>query len=161
MEDQVEGINPTSEIRQLFEGDQQDRQNFSKDPTKGLEIRQKDEQRLEEAKEILAKGEILDPEELNMLAFIFQHGDTVKDYQQALELATEAVELGLPPQNSLIPQATDRLMVREQLDKGVPLNQLKQKFGTQVMFDSDGTPVKPQLDGTVTKEELKKFGIEV
>lgn len=94
-----------------------------------------------------------------MLAFIFQHGNTADDYRQALNLTTRAVEAGLSPQESLIPQATDRLMIQEQLDSGVPVNELKQKFGTQERFDEKGESFKPSLDGTVTKEDLKRFGI--
>lgn len=159
MENGIEESNVVSEARQLFESDQKDRQEFAKDPSKGLEIRQRDEQRLKKAKEIAARGEISDPHELNMLAFIFQHGDTIDDYRKALELTTKAVAAGLPPQNSLILQATDRLMIQEQIDAGVPLHELKQKYGTQTRFDENGQPIKPPLDGTATKEEFEKFGI--
>lgn len=159
MENGIEESNDISVVRQLFESDQEDRQKFVKDPTKGLEIRQRDERRIKKAKEIVAKGEISDPNELNMLAFIFQHGDTVDDYRKAFELTTKAVAAGLPPQNSLIPQATDRLMIQEQIDSGIPLNELKQKYGTQTRFDEKGQPIKPPLDGTATKEEFEKFGI--
>lgn len=160
MEEQSEQINTSSEIMKLFLADQKDREEFAEDSTKGLKIRQRDEQRLQKAKEIATRGKTSDPNELNMFAFIFQHGDTVEDYKQALNLTTQAVKHGLPPKNSLIPQATDRLMIQEQRDKGIPLNELRQKYGTQTRFDEAGIPIKPLLDGTVTKEEFKKFGID-
>lgn len=160
IEGQSEQIDNSNEIKLLFESDQKDRQGFSKDPTKGLEIRQRDEQRLKKAWEIAAQEKVSSPHDLNMLAFIFQHGDTAEDYQKALDLTTKAVESGLPPQDSLIPQATDRLMVQEQLDRGVPLDELKQKYGTQIRFDECGNQFKPSLDGTITNEDLEKFGIK-
>lgn len=82
------------------------------------------------------------------------------DYKTALKLATKAVEKGLPPQHSLIPKATDRLMLQEQVEKGVPLNKLKQKYGTQVRWDEKGNSFTPPVDGTATDEELKKFGLK-
>ncbi len=159
MENQSEQINIPSEIKQLYESDQKDRQAFPIDPTKRLEIRQRDEKRLKKAEEIVAKGGVSDPHELNMLAFIFQHGKTVGDYRQALSLTTQAVHAGLPPQYSLIPQATDRLMIQEQLENGVPLDKLKQKYGTQSILDASGKPFQPPLDGTATTEDLQNFGI--
>lgn len=160
MEDQSEKINISSEIKQLFESDQKDRQNFSNGLAKGLEISQRDEQRLKIVKEIVTQGGISDPHELNMLAYIFQHGNTIDDYKQALSLTIQAVEAGLSPKDSLIPQATDRLMIQEQLDNSIPLNKLKQKYGTQTMFDETGKPIKPPTDETITQEEFEKFGIE-
>lgn len=95
-----------------------------------------------------------------MLAFIFQHGDTIDDYKQALSLTTQAVEAGLPFKHSLIPQATDRLMIQEQIERGVSLYELKQKYGTQTLFNETGKAVKPPLDGTISKEDFEKFGLE-
>lgn len=160
MEDHGEQINPINKVLQLFESDQKDRQLYAQNPTQGLEIRQRDEQRLIQAKKIVANDKISDPQEFNMLAFIFQHGDSVQEYKQALSLTTKAVEAGLPPSLSLIPQATDRLMIREQLDRGVSFDKLKQKYGTQTMFNEKGEPITPVLDGSATIEEFKKFGIE-
>lgn len=160
MENQKEGIENTTEIKQLFESDQEDRSDFSKDPSKGFKIRKRDEKRIKKAKEILAKGGNFKAEELNMLAFIFQHGDTIDDYKQALSLTTQAVERGLLPKHSLIPQVTDRLMIQEQLERGVSLYELKQKYGTQTLFNEIGKAVKPSLDGTISKEDFKKFGLE-
>lgn len=160
MEDQSEPNNPVSDIKKLFQMDQADREEYARDASKGLAIRQRDEQRLKRAKEILAGNKIIDPHDLNMLAFIFLHGDKVEDYEKALELTTQAVEAGLPPDYSLIPQTTDRLMIQSQLDRGVPLEQLTQRYGTQTRSDPNGNLFKPKLDGTVTKEEFEKFGIE-
>lgn len=160
MKNQTKGVNFEEEIRQLFESDQADREQFSQNPTIGPEVNRRDQQRLKKAKEILENYQPSNPHLLNMLAFIFQHGVTVNDYRTALELATKAVENGLPPQHSLIPKATDRLMLQEQVEKGVPLNRLKQKYGTQVRWDEKGNSFTPPLDGTVTKEELKKFGLK-
>lgn len=149
------------EIRPLYTSDQTDREAYAKKPVPevGLAIKQKDEQRLQKAREILAQGPITNPHALQMLAFVFQHGETVNDIRTALKLTTQAVEAGLPPQYSLIPQATDRLMIREQLDRGIPLEELTQKYGTETMFNPDGKPLVPKLDGTATEEELKKFGL--
>lgn len=150
-----------SEIRSLYTSDRTDREAYAKKPVPevGLAIKQKDEQRLQKAREILAQGPITNPHALQMLAFVFQHGETVKDIQTALELAIKAVEMGLPPQNSIIPQATDRLMIREQLDQGISLEELTQKYGTQTMFNPDGKPLVPKMDGTATEEDFKKFGL--
>lgn len=148
MEDLAENIHYSDKIKALFEADQADRVNYAKNPPKGLEIRKRDEEPLQKAREILEKEQIFDPHALNMLAFIFHHGDSIEDSQKALELATKAVDLGLPPENSLIPQATDRLMVREQLAAGTPWNKLTQKYGTETLFDERRHPFKPKLDQT-------------
>lgn len=160
MENQSGRGSASSEIHQLFAADRKDRVDFAKGASLGLEIRQRDEQRLQKAKEIAARGGISDPQDLNRLAFIFQHGDSVADYRQALGLTTQAVAAGLPPQDSIIPHVTDRLMIQEQLDANIPLHEVKQKFGTQTRFDETGNPFKPKLDGTATQEEFEKFGIE-
>lgn len=160
MDNRTEFIIQEGEIRKLYESDQADRAAFAKNPSIGSEIYQRDKQRLQEARNILKGGDITDPHDLNMLAFIFQHGQEIQDYEKALELAIKSVEVGLPPENSLIPQATDRLMIQKQLDQGVAFNQLKQKYGTQVLFDSTGKPFTPSLDDTATKEDLQKFGLK-
>lgn len=149
-------------IEELYREDRADRIAYAKESNQdqGLEIRKRDEQRLEQARGILASREVTDPNELNMLAYIFQHGDNLDNYRRALQLTTQAVKLGLPPQDSLVCHATDRLMIRQQLDNGVPLNQLKQKYGTQTLFDQEGKPFIPPLDGTATEEELDRFGID-
>lgn len=149
-----------SEIRELYETDQKDRIALARDSSIGLQVRQRDEQRLKRAKELIASGDISDPQELNMLAYIFQHGDTADDYRRALQLTTAAVDSGLPIKESLIPLATDRLMIQEQIDRGVPLRELKQKYGTQIRYDEDGNAFQPPLDGTATKEDFEKFGLE-
>lgn len=46
MENQKEGTENTTEIKQLFESDREDRSDFLKDPFKGLEIRKRDEKRI-------------------------------------------------------------------------------------------------------------------
>ncbi len=149
-----------SEVRNLFDSDQSDREQLASDPAKASEIRQRDEERLEKARGILANGNITNPHQLNMLAFVFLHGYTGVDYQIALKLATKAVEAGLEAKNSLIPQAIDKIMIEAQRTKGIPEHQLVQKLGTQVLINKEGTHFKPKLDGTAAKTEFAKYGIK-
>lgn len=68
-------INVEEEIRRLFESDQSDREKLSQNPNSGLEIYQRDQQRLKKAREILENYQPSDPHLLNMLAFIFSAWD--------------------------------------------------------------------------------------
>lgn len=140
------------QIQSLLDADQKDRDLLQNDPDRASEIAKRDEQRLEDAKRMITNTEITDPSSLHNLSFIFQHGSTVEDFKIAQELALKAIDAGLPPEVSLYPQATDRLMLNKQLQNGTQESELRQKFGTQVYNFKI-----PPVDGTATEEEMEKF----
>lgn len=150
-----------SQVMKLFREDQADRELLASNLTNhALEVQHRDEVRLKKARDLLTKEEITNPHALHMLSMIFQHGNSEDDIQKALDISKKAVEYGLPPAYSLIPHATDRLMLYKQQRSGIPLNDIKQKFGTQYRHDEDGNIIYYSLDGTATDEELKQFGLQ-
>ena len=143
----------------LYIEDQSDRETYPEDPhdPKIKEIIQRDNERLNIARELIRSNTVKDAKDLHFVSFIFQHGNNVEDYAQALKLAMKAVEKGWPPELSLVPHATDRLMIQEQLDRGMSIQDTVQHFGTQTYTTENGIEFKPSLDGTLTDDERKKF----
>lgn len=151
----------SEEVEKLFQEDQSDRELLHKsDGSLNEDIRNRDRQRIEKARNLLKKSTITNPHELHMLAIVFQHGEDVADIQKALDLSMQAVKNGLPPRYSLVPQATDRLMVYEQQKKGVPPEDILQKFGTQSWSDGRGFYTTYMIDGSATREDLEKYGLQ-
>ena len=154
MEDkEVEATKEKGEVEQIFDADQADRR-----IRPDSEILKRDHLRKQRVQEMLGQGSFQTKEEFNWASYIFQHGTIVEDVQKALELSKKAVELGYPPFASLVPSAFDRLMIYEQVEKGVPYEQAKQHYGTQSYTVDGKTAVNP-LDGTVTEEELELYGL--
>lgn len=120
---------------------------------------QKEEDRDNRAKvaKMLEEKVITDKDDLHLAAMIFQHGENSADYATALQLAQDSINAGLEPSVSLIPQATDKLMAQQQIERGIPLDQVKQKFGTQWIRKDDGIKIIYPVDGTATEAEIKKY----
>ncbi len=161
-EEMPQSENLSEEIDKLYESDQLDRQLLSdKNFTGSLEeIGLRDENRLQNAHNLLKHNKVTNPHDLHKLAFIFQHGGKIDDIAKALEISEQAVAHGLPPQYSLIPHATDRLMVYKQKIQGIPISEIKQKYGTQYTLDEQGNTIQYKVDGSATPEELEKFGLQ-
>lgn len=140
-----------TELERLYTEDQEDREG-DKDPR---EVEVHDAERIKRARELYALvPQMTDPETLHYLSYLFQHGPEIEDTERALEISQIALDKGLERKASLAPQATDRLMLRRQEAMGVPVHELRQKFGSQRLLENDFVP---QLDGTVTPEELAFF----
>lgn len=99
--------------------------------------------------------------DFNTAAVIFQHGFSPEDSRMAFELSLKAIGAGQQAEASLVPAAFDRFIIQTQLDNGVPIDQVRQRFGTQTYPDSKGDMFKPALDGQATPDELHLFGIHL
>lgn len=118
---------PGFRLQALVSADQAERRRLAKTPQedlarvwKGIEERDRERRRL--AAEILATAPNQPPMELWAAALLFQHGDTLSDYQRARELAIQAIRGGCPHARRLAADAWDRWLQTA----GYP-----QRFGTQ------------------------------
>ena len=109
--------------------------------------------------EMIDKGELQTAEDFNNAALIFQHGEVPADFRQAFELSMEAVRRGMLPERTLLKQAFDRYMIEIQLAQGVPISEVKQRFGTQEYPAADGKLLRPANDGLAHAEEKVVLGI--
>ena len=100
--------------------------------------------------QILGSKNKISPMELWMAGMIYHHGFTLSASRRSLRLAKEAYEEGYKPAKTLIAQATDRLLQLQ----GKP-----QKFGTQAVRLKNGKWKQYRLDGSVTDDERKEYGL--
>lgn len=112
-----------------------------------------------EVQKMIDTGELRTAADFNTAAIIFQHGENTVDCRKAFELSLKAIQAGQPASASLVPAAFDRYLIYEQLDRGVPLDQVTQRFNTQTLPDAQGGRFRPGVDGKATKDELQLFGL--
>lgn len=148
--------NPT--LQELLEQSQNDRKKYTEGDN---QLILNDNARINKLRELFKKGGIKTAQDLLIASLLFEYGQTIQDLEAGLICSSKAVELGLPPHKSLIPQATDKLMVTKQIRVGVHKSLAKQKYGTQIsLWMDNGKSVSfCPLDGTVTEEELTTYGI--
>lgn len=126
-----------------------------------------DEQRLAnrvhrlEVQAMLDKGELKTDSDFDTAAVIFQHGFSPEDSKTAFKLSLKAIGAGQPAEAALTPAAFDRFMIHTQLNQGIPIERVKQRFGKQTYPDAQGNMFKPALDGQATPDELQLFGIHL
>ncbi|HVZ58478.1 MAG TPA: SEL1-like repeat protein [Patescibacteria group bacterium] len=110
------------ELEKLYFADKEERDKLKDDDIEAQEaLVQNDIMRLTRAKEILHEIDTTEIWNCQYLALLFQHGDTVKDYEKAHNFAKKAVEMGSNVTKWLYAATLDRLLVAQ----GKP-----QKFGT-------------------------------
>jgi len=109
---------------------------------------------------MLDKGELTTDSDFNTAAIIFQHGESTVDCKHAFELSLKAINAGQPTRAALTPATFDRFMIYAQLNQGIPLDQVRQRFNTQTLPDASGDQYRPLLDGQATPDELRLFGIQ-
>lgn len=145
-------------IDQLLEDAKNDRKKYSEGER---DLINNDEARIKIVQELVNKGDLKTAEDFLKASLIFLYGSTVQDLEGGLQLSKKAIELGLPPYKSLIPQATDKLMITKQTRIGIHKSLAKQKFGTQIaLWMDNGKSISfCPIDGTVTQQELDIYGI--
>ncbi|TSC64055.1 MAG: hypothetical protein G01um101491_380, partial [Parcubacteria group bacterium Gr01-1014_91] len=125
----------SAELKEIFDADQADRKDMegnwkNSDPVKN--ILEKDAIRLRRANEIYEEHKsgnlTMTGEELEQLAFLFQHSNKIDDYRKAMELGNAAGEEG----KWIAAAAEDRWLI----SKGE-----KQRWGTQFTHDNDQAPM--------------------
>lgn len=145
-------------IDQLLEEAQNDRKKYTEGEK---DLINNDEARIKVAQEMIKRGDIKTAEDFLKTSLLFLYGNTIQDLEGGLKLSQKAVELGLPPYKSLMPQATDKLMITKQTRIGIHKSLAKQKYGTQIALwmDNGKTISFCPLDGTITQQELDIYGL--
>ncbi len=139
------------ELQRLVNEDQADRQGSTNDPVEVRRIVDRDAQRRAQVAELLEAGAAKTGEDYYAAALIYHHGDKLKDFARARELAAEAARLGHPKALRLAALAWDRWLMMA----GKP-----QRFGTQYQRAPDGTEFRLYpVDPSVTDEERARWGI--
>jgi len=142
--------NSNDEIAELFHTDQAERVDH---PAYGTpeyrRLRERDAARRQRVRELLAAGDIGNPETLYRAAMIFQHGDDLDDFHQAHRLAMAAAEAGYAPARWLAAASLDRWLMHQ----GKP-----QKFGTNIVPDGRRQRVW-DVDPATTDEERAAWNV--
>jgi hypothetical protein len=155
-----EGIpNPQSDLKKLFEADQEDRKNGLNESNPEV-FAQREENRYQKAQEMFAQYEknrtLLSAEDVYYLAFLFQHGRTSEDYKKAHELALEAEKQGSEDAKWLSAATEDRYLFS--LGKA-------QKWGTQFIQTKNGweyaAPLEEDAISGVTDEMRQNKNVPV
>ncbi len=136
-------------IAKIYKEDQLDRKSTS--PNNFGEIIKRDAIRKKITSRLLKNGEIKTGKEFYLAAIIFQHGQKLSDYRQAVKLARQAYERGYKKGRYLEALATDRLLV---------VSGKKQKFGTQFFQkNSRSKYILCPVDPKTTDADRKKYGL--
>ena len=134
-------------IKTIFNEDQKDRQNFDLMPE---EMTRRDTNRRKEVWNLIEQRAIQTGVDFYYAAFIFHHGLSKADSQQAMKLAKKSIGLKYPKAKWLYAAAIDRLLIKE----GKP-----QKYGTQYEKKKGGKWKLLPLDRKTTDTERAKFNI--
>jgi hypothetical protein len=133
-----------AELYRIFNEDQDDRKHY---PGRDA-LKKNDDRRYARVRQILDSGAAKTGDDYYYAAMIFQHGDSVADYQLANRLARRSVELENPMARWLVAATKDR----ELMTLGKP-----QLYGTQYVSDDKGRMVLYEVDPSVTDEERAKW----
>jgi TPR repeat protein len=136
---QVKVVN--AELQRLCDEDQADR----RDVSVGDEVGQRDRERRRRVAELLDAGEARDGVDFFNAALIFQHGETLEEYEQAHTLARRAADLGHRPGRALAAAAYDRWLMRQGK---------RQKYGTQFLPGGDQWTLWPVDPSTTDAERV-------
>ncbi len=121
----------------------------------------RDKARITRVIALLQQNALRTPTDFLYASLIFLRGDTIQDLENGLICSQKAIELGLPPFESLLPQATDKLQVTKQTRAGIHKSLANQHFGTQIALwmDNGKSVTFNPLDGTLTDQELQSYGL--
>lgn len=140
-------------LRQLAKEDSTDRQQISNwtDPVQLSHLNARDTTRRRQVQQFLADGQLTEAEDFYHAALIFQHGETVADFQQAHHLAREAMNRGYAAAKWMFAATFDRW----QLAAGKP-----QQYGTQFVWTADGTwQLAEPVDRNFPDAERAKYNV--
>jgi hypothetical protein len=144
---------PHELLSQLYLEDIADRQQVTNwsDPAQVQRIQERDLQRLKKVKQLVETSQLSESEDYYHAAFIYQHGQTLDDYQQAYHLARESMNRGYEPAKWMYASTLDRW----NLAMGKP-----QFYGTQFTHDLSGEwKLAGTIEERVTDEERAKYNV--
>jgi hypothetical protein len=138
------------ELREMFVADQMERNNHpDNDTPEYLQLRERDAQRRQRVREMIAEGLLTAPDDYFHAALIFQHGETLEDIWQAHELALTAAEMGA---TQSMGYKDSRWLAAAALDRWLMYQGKPQKYGTN--FVPDGKRWRLwEVDPTTTDDE--------
>jgi len=146
-----------SQLKHLYEEDQQDRLNFNWDDKKHPEYQeklqeliQKDERRRKRVLRLYTQQKIKTAQDFYYAALILQHGNSPNDFKIANEFAKKAMIAGLEKAKWLYAATLDRWL----LSRGKP-----QKFGTQFKKEGGRWKLIKPIDPTISDKERAKYGL--
>ncbi|WP_426755030.1 TPR end-of-group domain-containing protein [Myxococcus sp. Y35] len=139
-----------AELKRLFEEDQADRQGPLDGPDAWKKVAERDAQRRQRVKALMAEGALKEGADFLAAGFIFQHGNTQADYAMARQMGAEAAKRGHPMGLWLTAAAWDRWLMNANRP---------QRFGTQYQFDKEAKKMTLHpVDPSVTDEERARWG---
>ncbi len=144
---------PHELLYKLYVEDIADRKQVSNwnDQTQVKQINEHDLRRRKKVKELIDTNQLTESADYHHAALIFQHGDTVEDFQQAHHLAREAMNRGYEAAKWMYAATLDRW----NLAAGKP-----QLYGTQFMIDSNGEwKLAEPIDQSISDEERAKYNV--
>lgn len=142
-------ITDNSELIEIYENDQGDRQT---DTINWMEVNRRDSLRRKRVFELLDSNKVRTSKDYQNAAMVFQHGGDSSAYAMAVKLMEKSIELDSTANKWLLAAATDRYL----LSIGKP-----QIYGTQYQKRGDGPWKLGEIDTTqVTDAERIEFGVE-
>ena len=121
------------ELHDMFLADQAERENHpAHDTPEYWALRERDARRLQRVSELLAEGQMTEPDDYFCAALISQHGETLEEIWQAHELAQRAARMGA----TMSLGSKDSLwLAAAALDRWLMYQGKPQKYGTQFVPD--------------------------
>lgn len=144
---------PHELLRQLYQEDITDRQQITSwnDPVQTTQLRAKDKTRRMQTSQFIRDQQLTEAIDYYHAALIFQHGESVEDFQQAHHLAREALNRGHQPAKWMYASTYDRW----QLAIGKA-----QVYGTQFVLDAAGAwQLAEPIDRTFPDSERIKYNV--
>lgn len=140
-------------LQELFEQDQQDRQEVFSTPAQVKELKHRDAMRRSLISEMISRGEVNTANDLYHAGVVLMHGDAPKDYLTAHRLAVTASILGHKSSRWLSAATLDRYL----LSIGQP-----QIYGTQFEHNPEENQYQLKLpidDASVLSFEKKFYAV--
>ncbi len=144
---------PHELLRQLYLEDIADREKVTdwRNELQLTQLKARDKTRRLQTGQFIRDGQLTEAEDYHHAALIFQHGDTVDDFQQAHHLAREAMNRGYEPAKWMFAATFDRW----QLASGKA-----QVYGTQFVLNEKGEwQFAEPIDRSVPDEERIKYNV--
>lgn len=135
------------ELSEIRDADQDDRRTT---PIDWARVNARDTERRTRVIELLRQGRVRTAQDYENAALVFQHGDTLADYEQARALAYEGAKRGSRSALWLAAAAWDRWLVKA----GHP-----QRFGTQFRCPKGAPCEVLPLDPATTVEERARWNV--
>jgi hypothetical protein len=140
-----------AELLALYQADQADRLGNNPEKINWAEVSPRDAQRRARVSEIVASGGAKVSDDFFHAAMVFQHGDSLKDYERAYELALKSTQLS--PSHERSRWLTAAALDRKLLNEGKP-----QRYGTQFSMVGGKLKLSP-FDPTVTDSERAEWDV--